>query len=178
MWRSLAAALLLALIAGCADKAPVKPPEPVVEAPPPVVEKKPVDEGWYTGPLKHLAGRDLKPMETRPLNVKSRCAHRDAVGTLTKLDLLVREAEVKRFDAKVSMKGKGTCSFNLKNFEQKAKLPQALLLAKDGSDCSVRMWEQGQRVTVAFSNCAKSCEQDAFSYLWPIMVEAKSGQCF
>ena len=76
------------------------------------------------------------------------------------------------------MKGKGTCSFNLKNFTQKEKLPQALLLAKDGSDCSVRLWEQGQRVTVAFNNCAQACEKDAYSYLWPIMVEAKSGKCF
>lgn len=179
MRRGLVTAFALALLAGCADKAPVKAPEPAVEAEPAAVaEKKPADDGWYKGPLKHLAGRDLKPMPTRPLNVKSRCTHRDAVGTLTKLDLLVREAEVKRFDAQVSMKGKGMCSFNLKNFEQKAKLPQALLLAKDGSDCSVRLWEQGPRVTVAFNNCAKSCEKDAFSYLWPIMVEAKSGQCF
>ena len=177
--RRIRVPLLLAMLAaGCAETPPVKVPEPVVEAAPEPVAVKPKDEGWYTGPLKHLAGRDLKPMPTRPLNVKSRCAHRDAVGTLTKLDLLVREAEVKRFDAKVSMKDKGSCSFHLKDFEQKEKLPQALLLAKDGSACSVRMWEQGARVTVAFNNCASACERDAFSYLWPIMVEAKSGQCF
>ena len=176
--RRINLALLLAvLFAGCAE-VPKPAPAPVAEPAPEPVVVKPKDEGWYTGPLKHLAGRDLKPMPTRPLNVKSRCAHRDAVGTLTKLDLLVREAEVKRFAAQVSMKGRGTCSFDLKNFEQKEKLPQALLLAKDGSECSVRLWEQGARVTVAFNNCAKSCERDAFSYLWPIMVEAKSGQCF
>jgi hypothetical protein len=40
------------------------------------------------------------------------------------------------------------------------------------------MWEQGPKVTIAFNSCPKSCEGDAFSYLWPIMVEQKSGRCF
>ncbi len=175
MRRWLAWTLIL-FLAACAE-VPVKAPEPVVEVAP-AVEDVPAEKPWPQVTLKHLAGRDLKPMPTRPLNVKSRCSHRDAIGTLTQLDLQVREAEVRRFDARVTMKGKGTCSFNLKNFTQKEKLPQALLMAKDGSDCSVRLWEQGQRVTVAFNNCAQACEKDAYSYLWPIMVEAKSGKCF
>ena len=100
------------------------------------------------------------------------------MGTTTKLNLLVKEAVVKTFTAQVSMKGYGTCKFNLKDFNQTEKLPQALLKAKDGSDCSVRMWEEGSRVTLAFNSCPQSCERDAFSYLWPIMVEAKSGRCF
>ena len=76
------------------------------------------------------------------------------------------------------MKGHGTCSFKLGDFEQVEKLPQALLKARNGSGCSIRMWEQGPKVTIAFNSCPKSCEGDAFSYLWPIMVEAKSGRCF
>jgi hypothetical protein len=66
----------------------------------------------------------------------------------------------------------------LANFEQTEKLPQALLKHKTEEGCSVRMWEQGAKVTVAFNACPKSCERDAFSYLWPIMIEAKSGRCF
>ena len=167
--------LAVLVLAACAEVPHA--PEPVVEAPTP--EPVAAEEGKIRSqPLKYLAGRKLKPQPTRPLNVKSRCSHRDAVGTTTKLDLLVKEAVVKSFTAQVSMKGYGTCSFNLKDFNQAEKLPQALLKAKDGSDCSVRMWEQGDRVTVAFNSCPKSCERDAFSYLWPIMVEAKSGRCF
>lgn len=168
-------AFLLAglVLAGCAETPPAPEPVPVVSA----VEAA-QEERIQSQPLKYLAGRNLKPQPTRPLNVKSRCSHRDAVGTQTRLDLLVKEAVVKSFSAQVSMKGYGTCRFNLKDFEQVEKLPQTLLKAKDGSECTVRMWEQGQRVTVAFNSCAKSCERDAFSYLWPIMVEAKSGRCF
>jgi hypothetical protein len=175
-WKPLLVAILAAIVAGCAE-APKKP-EPVEPPPPAPVATIEEEVKIRSQPLKYLAGRNLKPMPTRPLNVKSRCSHRDAIGTQTRLDLLVREAVVKSFDAQVSMKGYGTCRFRLNDFKQVETLPQALLRAKDGSDCSVRMWEEGNRVTVAFNNCAKSCERDAFSYLWPIVVEAKSGRCF
>lgn len=174
------ALLAVVVAAGCAEVA--KPPEPVAEPAPPVEAPPPAaDTGepkFKNSTLKYLANRNLKPQPTRPLNVRSRCAHTDAVGTTTRLDLLVREAEVKTFTAQVSMKGYGTCRFNLADFEQAEKLPQALLRHKSDKDCSVRMWEQGPRVTIAFNSCPKSCERDAFSYLWPIMVEAKSGRCF
>lgn len=174
--RRLGGLLLALLLAACAGTPPAPPPQPVEEAAPVAVEPGPAP--IVSQPLKYLVGRNLKPQPTRPLNVKSRCSTRDAVGTSTQLDLLVRESVVKNFSARVAMKGRGTCSFNLKDFEQSEKLPQALLKARDGSDCLVRMWEEGNRVTVAFNSCPKQCEGDAFSYLWPILVEARSGRCF
>ena len=128
--------------------------------------------------LKYLAKRNIKPQPTRPLNVRSRCSHKDEIGTTTRLDLLVSEALVKNFSAQVAIKGNGSCRFELNEFNQVEKLPQALLKHKRDSGCTVRMWEQGANVTIAFNSCPKSCERDAFSYLWPIMVEAKSGRCF
>lgn len=111
----------------------------------------PAEQKIESQPLKHLKNRTIKPQPTRALKVRSKCSHKDAIGT---------------------------CRFNLKDFDQVEKLPQALLKARNGSGCSVRMWEQGPKVTVAFNSCPKSCEGDAFSYLWPIMIEAKSGRCF
>ena len=128
--------------------------------------------------LKLLASRNMKPQPTRPLNVNSHCSHKDEIGTQTSLDLLVKEAEVREFDAQVSMKGHGTCRFTLTEFDQVERLPQALLRHKKHSGCLVRMWEEGPKVTVAFNSCPKSCEGNAFSYLWPILVEADSGRCF
>lgn len=163
----------ISLLAACAEVE--KAPEPEVKAEPaPVVESP----KFKSDTLKYLSKRMIKPQPTRPLNVRSKCSHRDAIGTTTKLDLLVKEAVVKAFSAQVTMKGYGTCSFNLKDFEQSEKLPQALLKHKNEAGCTVRMWEQGPKVTIAFNSCPKSCEGDAFSYLWPIMLEAKSGRCF
>ena len=164
--------LLVIFAAGCAEVE--KQPEPVVE---PEIKAK-SELPFKSDKLKYLANRRIAIQPTRPLNVRSRCSHRDAVGTTTKLDLQVKDAVVKSFDAQVAMKGYGACSFKLKDFEQTEKLPQALLKHKTEDGCSVRMWEQGAKVTVAFNACPKSCERDAFSYLWPIMIEAKSGRCF
>ena len=34
-----------------------------------------------------------------------------------------------------------------------------------------------EKITIAFTGCQKSCEGKAFDYLWPILVESKTGQC-
>lgn len=168
--KRLAVWLLPLLFAACAQQPPAPEPEPQPEPP---AERK-----FESQPLKYLKGRTLAPQPTRPLDVRSRCTHRDAVGTRTRLDLLVKQAEVKRFEAQVDIPKRGACRFSLKDFKQVATLPNVLLEAKNGSNCSVRMWEQGPRVTIAFNNCPAACEGQAFDYLWPIMVEAKSGRCF
>lgn len=165
--------LALMVLAGCAEveKQPVLVEQATPEAPraePKIKSDK----------LKYLANRKITPQPTRPLNVRSRCSHRDAIGTTTKLDLMVKEAQVKKFSAQVNIRQYGACRFSLEDFEQVEQLPQVLLRHKADSGCTARMWEQGPKVTIAFNGCAKSCEKDAFSYLWPIMVEAKSGRCF
>lgn len=172
--RWLGPLLALLLVAGCAESP--KAPEDAASVP----ADKPVlgVPSMRSDTLKYLARRNLKPQPTRPLNVRSRCSNKDGVGTRTRLDLLVKEAEVRSFDAEVAMKGRGTCRFKLADFDQVERLPQALLRNKRDPGCLVRMWEEGPRVTIAFNSCPQSCERDAFDYLWPIMVEAKSGRCF
>ena len=179
MWRRWLLVVAVAA-AGCAEvEKPVeKPSAPAAEA----VAEKPVittaEPKLKASTLKLLASRNMKPQPTRPLNVSSRCTHKDEIGTQTILDLLVTEAEVKTFAAQVSMKGRGTCRFTLDDFDQVEKLPQALLRHKKQSGCLVRLWEEGPKVTIAFNSCPRSCDGNAFSYLWPIMVEADSGRCF
>jgi hypothetical protein len=64
----------------------------------------------------------------------------------------------------------------MKNFQQTATLPN-VVLTDSASGCVVRMWEQEKGVTVAFNACQDKCSGDAFSYLWPILVDTKSGRC-
>jgi len=92
------------------------------------------------------------------------------------MDLHVTKAEVKRFIAEVSIPNQGLCRFDMKNFQQTTRLPN-VVLTDEASGCVVRMWEQGKGVTVAFNSCAAQCSGDAFSYLWPILVDTKSGRC-
>ncbi len=175
--RSWSAFLLVLLAAGCAEveKQPEPPPAERPAAKPSTATTSP---SFKPDTLKYLAKRRIQPQVTRPLNVKARCSHKDDVGTATHLDLLVKDAEVKTFDAQVAMKTYGTCRFSLNDFDQVETMPQALLRHKRERECTVRLWEQDQKVTVAFNSCPKSCERDAFTYLWPILVEAQTGRCF
>jgi len=162
------------LLGGCAE---VERREP---APPPVASPK-AEPKIESQPLKYLTGRKFAPMPERPLTVRSRCAYRNPDGTRTQLDLLVKNAEVKTFSAEVTIPRRGTCRFNMKTLAQQEKLPQVKLAANDG--CTVRMWEEpqkrgGSRVTIAFNACPAACEGNTFDYLWPIMVDAKTGRCF
>lgn len=176
MKQRLTLGLMVAVLAACAT-----PPEPTPEATAPVpVESAPTavkSPEFKNSTLKYLSKRNLKPQPTRPLNVRSRCSHKDAIGTVTRLNLLVKEADVKAFDVQVSMKGHGACRFNASDFKQDAKLPQVLLRHKTQNDCTVRMWEQGKEVTIAFNSCPQACEGQAFQYLWPVIVDAKTGRC-
>lgn len=163
--------LPLCLLAACAENPPQEPP-PKAEVTPPRLQSQ---------PLKYMAGRTFNPQTTQALNIRSRCTHRDAVGTRTRLDLQVKNAEVKNFHAEISISKRGACSFDLANFTQKQKMPQVILAAKDGSACTIRMWEQDNKrrrqVTIAFNSCTAACNGDTFDYLWPILVDAKSGRC-
>ena len=92
------------------------------------------------------------------------------------MDLQVTKSEVKRFVAEVSIPRQGTCRFDMHGFQQTARLPN-VVLTDDATGCVVRMWEQEKGVTVAFNACQSMCGGDAFSYLWPILVDTRSGRC-
>ena len=92
------------------------------------------------------------------------------------MDLQVSKAEVKRFIAEVNIPRRGLCRFDMKNFQQTSKMPN-VVLTDDESGCVVRMWEQEKGVTVSFNACQSKCSGEAFSYLWPILVDSRNGRC-
>jgi len=178
MKRLLDAALVL-LLGACTTPAPKPVPAP---APPPVVIEAPAASPAppaaviKSQPLKYLLGRNLKPMPDKALDMHAKCNFRDVAGGHGSMDLLVTKAEVKRFVAEVNIPKQGLCRFELKNFQQTARLP-IVVLTDATSDCVVRMWEQEKGVTVAFNRCQAQCAGDAFSYLWPILVDTRTGRC-
>ena len=163
------------LLAACATPEP-PPPAPAPPPPAALAPKPPAKPEIVSQPLKHLLGRDLKPMPEVALDVRARCTFRDVAGGRAWLDLLVAQAEVKRFSAEVNIPRQGVCRFDMKQFTQTGKLPQVELSDAVGG-CVVHMWEQERAVTVAFSGCSANCSGDAFSYLWPIRVDARNGRC-
>lgn len=162
---------IVVLLAGCATQAPE-----VVSRPVPAPETRKPAPAPQPEVYSRLAGRKLKPMAVRPLNVKADCSFRDPDGYGGRLDLLVQESRVHRMQAEVQVPRRGSCSFALGDFRQTANEPSVTLSAASGK-CTVRLWEQEGRVTVAFHDCRDRCGGDSFDYVWPILVDAGTGRC-
>lgn len=170
------AVLLSLLLAACATpEPPPVPAPPTAHAEPEAQPAPPPQERRPNAVLKHLANRDLKPIPTRPLNAKTNCAFRDQMGYGGRLNLDVKNAAVKRFDAQVNIPKRGTCRFQLRDFEQTQTAPVQLTSNQTG--CKVHMWEQADQVTVAFRDCRSECSGDSVDYLWPILVDNRKGRC-
>jgi hypothetical protein len=122
------------------------------------------------------AARQFAAAPVRALNVRTECRFKDETGYGGRLDLQVEEASIKRLKAEVAIPKRGVCRFDLAKFRQTRSLPSPILSAK-GTKCRIFVWEQGDLVTVAFHACQASCTGKAFSYLWPILVDRKKGEC-
>ena len=159
--------LFVAALGGCAGNEkqpePVATPEPAVKPPPAVVR---------TEPRPKKPG----PIPVRPLNVKAECAFRDETGYNGAMRLAIDEARVQSFEAKVTIPRHGACRFDLKDFRQTREMP-SVELAHLRDRCIVRVWEQGERVTVAFQQCQRMCSGNAHDYLWPILTDTRDGSC-
>jgi len=163
----------LAFLGACATPPPkgeapvavVAPPSaPVTEAPPvPPVAAKPRAE-------------KPGPIPTRPLTVGADCKFRDETGYNGELKINVEQARVSSFEARVNIPHHGSCSFNLKNFRQTRELPTVELRHRSNR-CVVHVWEQGERVTVAFQQCQAMCSGKAWEHLWPVLAYRSDGSC-
>ena len=177
MRRALATLLTMAgILAGCATPEPPAPPPAAEPQPAPAPAPRVESPRLRQDTLKHLAKRQLKPIETRPLNARTRCQFTDANGYRGRLRLEVKEASVQHFEAQVNVPRRGNCRFDLKQFQQTERLPNVVLAARRG-DCKVSLWEQGEQLTVAFRDCRAECSGDSADYLWPILVDSRNGLC-
>jgi len=171
------AGFIVVLLAGCATKeAPVAVKPAPAPAPAPEVAKPAPEPAAPTEIYSKLAGRKIKPIAVKPITVKADCSYKDPTGYGGKLKLAVDKSKVKTLQAEIQVPKRGNCRFALKDFHQTAKEPSVTLAANSGT-CTVRIWEQEGKVTVAFNSCKDRCQGDSFDYVWPILVNAKTGKC-
>jgi hypothetical protein len=171
------AALVVALLAGCASKEPQPTAAKPAPTPAPEAAAKPAPEAAPAPSTTYskLAGRSIKPIAAKPITIKTECSYRDPTGYGGKLKLTVANSQVSALKAEIQVPKRGNCAFDLKDFRQTAKEPSVTL--NSSGACTIRMWEQEGKVTVAFNACKDRCQGDSFDYVWPILVDAKSGKC-
>lgn len=170
---------LAALFAGCASLEPGKPAAPKPKEQAVAQPEAPAATEQPAGKSRERSARRAGPraIPTRPINVKADCAFKDPTGYRGTMKLQVADAQVRQFEAIVTVPEHGSCSFALRDFSQTAQMPNPVLKHRSNG-CEVRLWEQGQRVTVAFVRCRANCSSHgAFERLWPILANAGNGDC-
>lgn len=157
---------MLAILAGCAQvredvrqirealrKLRGKEPAPQPPAPPPVA----------TTPAPTTPGASLK----------GSCVERDETGYSENAHFEIAAGQVRSLDATITIPSRGNCRYQLSAFRQTKTSPFVELTATSNAACVIRIWQQGDRITMAPTDCADKCTRGAFDYAWPI--EFKSG---
>ena len=160
--------LLVLLLGACAT--PAEAPEPTPQsgrAPKPTTVAR-------TRPAPKVV--KPAPIPARAITVKTDCAFRDETGYNGAMKLAIEQARVLVFEVMVNIPQHGTCRFDLRNFRQTRELPTVELNHRN-DPCVVRVWEQGERLTVAFQECKKLCSGGAWEQLWPILNDRRDGSC-
>ncbi len=117
------------------------------------------------------------PIPAGTLSVRSECTSRDQTGYTESIKLAVDQGRVDLLEAKIDIPRRGSCGFRLADFRQTRSEPHVELQSSTGSMCTVRMWQQGERFTVAFNDCQEKCTRGAFEYVWPMNLNSADGSC-
>jgi hypothetical protein len=117
------------------------------------------------------------PIPARPLSVRSECTARDQTGYTESIRLAVDHGRVGLLEAKIRIPRRGSCGFHLSDFRQTRTEPHVELRSSTGTKCTVRMWQQDGRFTIAFSDCQEKCTRGAFDYVWPMQLKMADGSC-
>ena len=181
----LAAALLIAgVLNGCSGVkekvADTREASAIARGPQPAPAAQPSSTPPAAQPAPSASAARVEVAALKPahaLSVRSECTARDETGYTESIRLAVDQGRVELMEAKIEIPRRGSCGFRLAEFRQTRTEPHVELQASSGTMCTVRMWRQGERFTVAFSDCQEKCTGGAFAYVWPVNVSSSDGSC-
>ncbi len=112
-----------------------------------------------------------------PINVRNQCSFRDDTGYHGSNRVEIVNGEVRSLATEISVPERGSCSFETSGFRQTQRTP-SIEMRSPTDGCTVRIWQQGQQVTISYTHCAQRCASaEAFKYVWPVLVNTGSGSC-
>ena len=140
--------------------------------------------------IRALRGREPAPPPPAPppatqipgaaaagLTFTGNCVGREETGYAENVRLEVAGGQVRAFEARIDIPSRGSCSYQLADFQQSRQAPFVELLARANTGCAVRVWQQGDRITLAATDCAEKCTRGAFEYAWPVEFNT-AGRCY
>jgi hypothetical protein len=142
--------------------------------------------------IRKLRGRKPAPLPPAPpesaqtpgaapvpgLTFQGNCMAKEETGYAENARLQIALGEVRALEARVDIPKRGACRFQLKDFRQTQQSPTVELLAQSDGGCSLRIWQQQDRVTMVATDCPDKCSRGSFEYLWPIEFRLPEGGCY
>jgi hypothetical protein len=85
--------------------------------------------------------------------------------------------DVRSLSWKLWVGRRGSCHFDLAEFRQVRKTPHIELRAIDDSGCTLMVWQDPRRVTLAHAHCEQHCTPGIYEQAWPVLFNPRSGTC-
>lgn len=115
--------------------------------------------------------------DSGPISLKGSCSQTDDDGFREAAHLEVSKGTVKTLAWQVWQGNKGSCRFDLDEFQQTRSRPHIELQARDRSGCKLLVYRDPRRVTLAHAGCESRCTGGIADQAWPVMFDPRNGRC-
>ena len=149
--------------------------EPAPPTPSPPVPAQTPAPGQSPAPGQTPGVGDTPAPVAGGMSFKGNCVGKDETGYVENAQVTVAGGQVTQLAVRIDIPKRGSCRYQLAAFNQTKQTPFVELLAKSNSTCALRMWQQGDRITFAATDCADKCAKGAFEYAWPLEFDATGG---
>jgi hypothetical protein len=138
--------------------------------------------------IRKLRGRDPAPPPPSPpestqppdapvagLTFTGNGVAKDETGYTENAQFRIADGKVGQLSVRIEVPKRGACRYQLAAFKQVKSTPFVELQANSNAACTVRVWHQADRVTLAATDCADKCAPGAFDYAWPVEFQVSGG---
>ena len=132
-------------------------------------------------PLPSLPGISRRPtapppISDRGIDIKGYCSQTEEDGFREQATLTVADNTVNAMQWQLWVGRRGSCQFDLSTFQQTKRRPSIELRERNGN-CTLMVWQDPRRVTLAHANCEAHCTPGIYEEAWPVMFDPQTGQC-
>lgn len=116
------------------------------------------------------------PIADRRIDLNGYCSQTEEDGFREQATLKVADNNVNALQWQLWVGRRGSCQFDLSTFQQTKRRPNIELRERYGS-CTLMVWQDPRRVTLAHANCEAHCTPGIYEEAWPVMFDPQTGQC-
>lgn len=109
------------------------------------------------------------------LSFKGSCVAKDETGYAENAQIDIADGKVSQLAVRIDVPKRGSCRYQMAAFKQVKTTPFVELQANSNAACTLRVWHQTDRVTLAATDCADKCAPGAFDYAWPVEFQMAGG---